>query len=246
MNLNKKKLMESPNFSTIKQFEKTSYNKNSLSPNRLLFNVSSNSNSKTQNMYSNFKFFTTTSQKINSFFLSNKKNRDSSVKEASSSKSKQPFQITLCNQEQYYSTSNSKQTTTKNTSTFNYNNNKYSTASFNRQRKVCIGSVKKNLLTTLQEPSVDPVKETTNESFVNEEEDLEKMVDYIISSTKTYRRECNWSIENKENVNSENVLNERYNSCKCKKIGCSKYSCNCLKKGTKCGKFCLCCNCQNK
>ena len=238
--------MESPNFSTIKQFEKTSYNKNTLSPNRLLFNVSSNSNSKTQNMYSNFKFFTTTSQKINSFFLSNKKNRDSSVKEASSSKSKQPFQITLCNQEQYYSTSNSKQTTTKNTSTFNYNNNKYSTASFNRQRKVCIGSVKKNLLTTLQEPSVDPVKETTNESFINEEEDLEKMVDYIISSTKTYRRECNWSIENKENVNSENVLNERYNSCKCKKIGCSKYSCNCLKKGTKCGKFCLCCNCQNK
>ena len=238
--------MESPNFSTIKQFEKTSYNKNTLSPNRLLFNVSSNSNSKTQNMYSNFKFFTTTSQKINSFFLSNKKNRDSSVKGASSSKSKQPFQITLCNQEQYYSTSNSKQTTTKNTSTFNYNNNKYSTASFNRQRKVCIGSVKKNLLTTLQEPSVDPVKETTNESFVNEEEDLEKMVDYIISSTKTYRRECNWSIENKENVNSENVLNERYNSCKCKKIGCSKYSCNCLKKGTKCGKFCLCCNCQNK
>lgn len=246
MNLNKKTLMESPNFSTIKQFEKTSYNKNTLSPNRLLFNVSSNSNSKTQNMYSNFKFFTTTSQKINSFFLSNKKNRDSSVKGASSSKSKQPFQITLCNQEQYYSTSNSKQTTTKNTSTFNYNNNKYSTASFNRQRKVCIGSVKKNLLTTLQEPSVDPVKETTNESFINEEEDLEKMVDYIISSTKTYRRECNWSIENKENVNSENVLNERYNSCKCKKIGCSKYSCNCLKKGTKCGKFCLCCNCQNK
>ena len=128
--------------------------------------------------------------------------------------------------------------------TFNYYNNKYSTASFNRQRKVCIGSVKKNLLTTLQEPSVDPVKESTNESY--EEEDLEKMVDYIISSTKIYRRECNWSIANKENVNSENVLNVKFTSCKCKKIGCSKYSCNCLKKGTKCGKFCLCCNCQNK
>ena len=234
--------MDSPNFSTIKQI--ASNNKNSLSPNRLLFNVSSNSNSKTQNKYSNFKFFTSTSQKINSFFLSNKKNRDSSVKDTSSSELKHPFQLTLCNQEQYYASSNSKQTTTKNTSTFNYYNNKYSTASFNRQRKVCIGSVKKNLLTTLQEPSVDPVKESTNESY--DEEDLEKMVDYIISSTKIYRRECNWSIANKENVNSENVLNVKFTSCKCKKIGCSKYSCNCLKKGTKCGKFCLCCNCQNK
>ena len=235
--------MESPNFSTVKQSEKTSYNKNSLSPSRLLFNVTSSS--KTQNKFSNFKFFTTTSQKINSFFLSNKKNRDSSVKEPSSSKSKQPFQISLSNQEQYYTCSNSKQTTTKNTSTFNYNNNKYSTASFNRQRKACIGSVKKNLLTTLQEPTVDQVKETNN-SMINEEEDLEKMVDYIISSTKSYRRECNWGIGNKENVNSENVLNEKFNSCKCKKIGCSKYSCNCLKKGIKCGKFCLCCNCLNK
>ena len=170
--------MESPNFSTVKQSEKTSYNKNSLSPSRLLFNVTSSS--KTQNKFSNFKFFTTTSQKINSFFLSNKKNRDSSVKEPSSSKSKQPFQISLSNQEQYYTCSNSKQTTTKNTSTFNYNNNKYSTASFNRQRKVCIGSVKKNLLTTLQEPTVDQVKETNN-SMINEEEDLEKMVDYIVT-----------------------------------------------------------------
>ena len=104
--------MDSPNFSTIKQI--ASNNKNSLSPNRLLFNVSSNSNSKTQNKYSNFKFFTSTSQKINSFFLSNKKNRDSSVKDTSSSELKHPFQLTLCNQEQYYASSNSKQTTTKN------------------------------------------------------------------------------------------------------------------------------------
>lgn len=240
--------MESPNFSTIKKSIRSSNIKGNLSPNQLLFNISSNSNTKTQNKSSNFKFFTTTSQKFggHNFFLSNKKNRTSSIKDlSSSSKSKQPYQLQLLNHEECFTCSNSKQTTTKNTSTFNNNYNRNSTASINRLRKVCVGSVKKNLMRTLQEPSMNYHIPTTDiNTKEDDEEDLEKMVDYIISSTKNYRRDCIWS--NKENVNTENIVNEKFNSCKCKKIGCSKYSCNCLKKGIKCGQFCLCCNCMNK
>ena len=91
------------------------------------------------------------------------------------------------------------------------------------------------------------------------------MIDYIISSTKHYNKNYHFydkdnnielnedSIDiNKENINNNNLgdnkdINEiNYHSCKCRKIGCSKYSCSCLRGGLKCGKFCNCKNCNNK
>ena len=220
--------MESPSI------ESSLFKQNNQSPKspkgvrHLAFNITS-SNSKTQNKFSAFKFFSTTTHKqlSTSSFLSTKKNRSPSP---SGSPAKQNiYHLQFLNHDLLHTYSNTKtnsKQTTKNTS-INLNSN----SSFTRKEKFNVSSIKKNLMNTLQESNLN--------TFLNEkDEDLEKMIDYIISSTKRYKK------ENEENINVSN-FNEK-SKCKCKKIGCSKYSCNCLKSGVKCGKFCSCNNCLNQ
>lgn len=104
--------------------------------------------------------------------------------------------------------------------------------------------------------------------------DLEKMIDYIVSSTKTYKRYnenkennnylnlnenndnfCNsietFDLKEKSNkklnkINEEKEHQNNYSICKCKRVGCIKYTCSCLKSGNKCNDCCGCVNCQNK
>lgn len=192
------------------------------SPKKLNFNLSSNSKTKSKHNLSQFTFFSSSaSHKPVSFsFLSQKTLRNNNTP-------------TLSKQLQLDKESNSKQQITTNNSTNNYNNKETNTLS-SENKTLHADSVKKNLMPTLQEPS-------------NDEEDLEKMIDFIILSTKRYTF---WNKENismnsnHKNTNNNETIN--YNSCRCKKIGCGKFSCHCLKRGLKCGKFCNCCNCTNK
>ncbi len=48
------------------------------------------------------------------------------------------------------------------------------------------------------------------------------------------------------NLKKEYEKNKTSNSCKCKKTGCSKYSCSCLRNGNKCDFLCSCKTCGNK
>ena len=233
------------------------------SPKNLMLNVNylmSNSNSKTNQKFSNIKFFTSTStQKQDTLFLGNKINRELTVSPLSNSKNKEnnTIKLKMLNHEIFHSYSHTKPTTITNHSSIdlNGNNQLLNTNINNNNSNIHIGSVKKNLMNTLQK-----------ENFKEDEEiDLEKMIDYIISSTKHYNKNYHFydkdnnielnedSIDiNKENINNNNLgdnkdINEiNYHSCKCRKIGCSKYSCSCLRGGLKCGKFCNCKNCNNK
>jgi hypothetical protein len=220
----------------------------------------SNSNSKTNQKFSNIKFFTSTStQKQDKLYLGNKINRELTVSPLSNSKKKEnnTIKLKMLNHEIFHSYSHTKPTTITNHSSIDINgNNQILNTNINKNNSnIHIGSVKKNLMNTLQK-----------ENFKEDEEiDLEKMIDYIISSTKHYNKNYHFydkdnNIElnedcidiNKENINNNNLedkkdINEiNYHSCKCRKIGCSKYSCSCLRGGLKCGKFCNCKNCNNK
>ena len=234
------------------------------SPKNLMFNVNylaSNSNQK----FSNIKFFTSTHNQETPIFLGNKLNRQLTVSPYSNSnkKEKNTIKLKMLNHEIFHSYSHTKRTTITNNSSIeinnlnnqilNHNNINNSINSNNKINKFHIGSVKKNLMNTLQK-----------ENYKEEEDiDLEKMIDYIISSTKHYNKNYHFyekendnialnENENKETMNNKNIENNKemiefnYHSCKCKKIGCSKYSCSCLRGGLKCGKFCNCKNCNNK
>ena len=233
------------------------------SPKNLMLNVNylmSNSNSKTNQKFSNIKFFTSTStQKQDNLYLGNKINRELTVSPLSNSKKKEnnTIKLKMLNHEIFHSYSHTKPATITNHSSIDiHGNNQILNKNINNTNSnIHIGSVKKNLMNTLQK-----------ENFKDDEEiDLEKMIDYIISSTKHYNKNYHFydkdnnielnedSIDiNKENINNNNLgdnkeINEiNYHSCKCRKIGCSKYSCSCLRGGLKCGKFCNCKNCNNK
>lgn len=153
--------------------------------------------------------------------------------------------------------------------------------SFLKNKSVYMGSIKKNLLHSLSKEIKSNTKNFNNSSKItnntstnkkscnkkNQEDDytyeylsktadsldLEKMIDYIVSSTKNYKRyNENKENYNKENISENNFKNENidnvngYSICKCKKVGCLKYTCSCLKSGNKCYDFCGCINCQNK
>lgn len=241
--------MDTPIFNNFMNSEQSCFlrNINSRSPNPINFNINSASNS---NNLSSLKFFASSIPKKNLAFqiFSNSKKIEDDILSNSLKKSNTNLtKFCMINKENDFSNSNSKPT--KNTS--NINSKAFVVDFLNKKRNFCIGSIKKNLMDKLQESS------TINgiEEIEDEEIDLEKMIDFIVTSTKSYKKENKIKSIDKENI-SENAnkakelkrkgINENVAICKCKKIGCSKYSCNCLKQGLKCGKFCRCVGCVNK
>ena len=157
--------------------------------------------------------------------------------------------IFLLSKELNFSNSNSK--ITKNTSNLH---SKALVDFLNKKRNINVGSIKKNLMPNFKE---DTKPSTTYEKMGEDEEDLEKMIDFIVTSVKPYNKDKSIRRKIKENnnlikYNRPNKEDKRKDIisdcsvCKCKKSGCGKYTCNCLKKGKKCGIHCKCLDCTNK
>lgn len=242
--------MDTPIFNNLLNSEQSSFfhNLGSRSPNPINFNINSASNS---NNLSSLKFFASSIPKKNLGFqiFSNSKmleddNFSNSFKKSNTNLSK----FCIVSKDISFSNSNSKPT--KNTTT-NLNNKAIVVDFLNKKRNFNVGSIKKNLMDKLQDNS--PINGI--DDLDDEEVDLEKMIDFIVASTKIYKKDSKNKSVDKENI-SDNVskgkdlknkeANETVANCKCKKIGCSKYSCNCLKQGLKCGKYCKCVGCVNK
>jgi hypothetical protein len=98
-------------------------------------------------------------------------------------------------------------------------------------------SVRRNLMEKLDENnpksnvrelstiSINPLK------LKHKEEDINTQLDYIFGETN--------------NLKKEREKNKTFNSCKCAKTNCSKYSCNCLRLGVSCDFLCKCKDCFN-
>ena len=99
------------------------------SPKNLMLNVNylmSNSNSKTNQKFSNIKFFTSTStQKQDNLYLGNKINRELTVSPLSNSKKKEnnTIKLKMLNHEIFHSYSHTKPTTITNHSSIDINGN---------------------------------------------------------------------------------------------------------------------------
>lgn len=232
--------MESPLIGKYLSSESKSYlkNYNSKSPNDyILWN-----NSEPHSHYlSSLKIFPTTKTKNNFICPIYTNNKENIFDESQSKVSIVSKQITF---------SNSLSKPTKNTS--NYYNS-FSNL-LNKKRNYNVGSIKKNLMPTLQDNSKFYNNMIINYDDKNfeEEDDIEKMVDFIINTTKPYKKDKNYKTKSNSKIyfdsnNKNKSQNINPNSiCKCKKVGCSKFSCNCLKKGNKCSIFCKCIGCENK
>lgn len=230
----------------------------SFSPNQFI-NLSA---SFSKHKFSNIKFFTTaTSKKSQNSFLSHKKNRgnfESSIanNQYSTTSESKTFKLSVLNHDILHSY---KQNQLPNFPTAKaiYS---FKTQSINNSSiaKVFPSSVKKNLMTKLDEKhnhhselSSKIKKNKVLFTTTGPEEDLEELVDYIISSTNKYTKLNHQSPMNiKPDIKDSNNENNNHvnigKSCKCKKVGCSKYLCNCLRNGLKCSKSCNCNNCNNK
>lgn len=240
--------MESPLLSNLLNSEKSLFlkNVNSISPNQLKFNFGTESNSQ---RISSVKFFPSTNTKIKFPYqiytnTNQKKNQEDelSLKKSNTNNLKACYLFSDVNFSNSYSKPTTKSTTNLNNKTLTDLLNK--TEFLNKKRNFNVGSIKKNLMPTLQENS--NIYSSINNN--DEEEDLEKMIDFIVKSTKIYKKDkakiIDKDFSNSKNKNKPNVFST--STCKCKKIGCSKYSCNCVKKGVKCGTNCKCIGCANK
>ena len=246
------------------------------SPRTLFFglNLSNSSGGNNKKFILSKMKFSSSNKKV---FLSNKIKRNSDSYEKKNKKN-----ITTnnnINNDSSVFINETKASTKKNNSTQNITNSAF----IRMNKSVYIGSVKKNLLPSLSNElkSNTKIKKNVNENNNNilydnlcktaENLDLEKMVDYIVSSTKIYNRyndnkenidtnNFNFNTSEKKGIESKNInlideknmqniqINQKnfYSLCKCKRVECLKYSCSCLKSGNKCNNLCSCINCKNR
>ena len=258
------------------------FNNNYLcSPRTLFFGINLSNSSKANNkkynsILSKMKF----SSSNKKFFLSNKikRNYNSDSKEKKTKKNNNinnnSINNNITNNSSIFINETKASSKKNNNSTQNVTN--LTNSAFVRINKSAyIGSVKKNLLPSL---SNELKSNTKNKKIIKENNtifdnlcqtaenlDLEKMIDYIVSSTKIYNRyndnkenisTNNFNFNNnstekkstnsKKKLNNNNIILNDNSLCKCKRVECLKYSCSCLKSGNKCNNLCTCINCKNK
>lgn len=254
--------MESPSLTNLLKSEGRYYFGNYASKSPINYCYEFNSGSGNQKK-SFMKYFPSSKSKLNSAFqVFNNQNKFISSENESPFQNSNYYQrsnrtnsvrnsVSKINKEINSSNSISKPTC-KNSNPSKTNCNVKLSEFLSKKRKLNIGSVKKNLMHTLQESSNTYTNLNLLDHKTEDFEDIEQMVNFIVSTTKihSYNREkkeeneTECTFKGKESKKKK-FINSRNDFCKCKKVGCNKYTCNCLKKGISCNSHCRCVDCKN-